>query len=82
MSTFDLLPENSYSRKAVVGFSLLSIALLALGAVEIKHGNGLEGWSNVSLGIGMLIVGGTRKREVPTNECGRLPSGTEIPPGK
>jgi hypothetical protein len=73
---FDLLPENSYSRKAVVGGILLSIVLLAIGAVGIARGNGLEGWSDVVVGIGMLMVWSTRKREVPTDERGNLPSRT------
>jgi hypothetical protein len=74
---FDLLPENSYSRKAVVGGILLSIVLLAIGAVGIARGNGLEGWSDVVVGIGMLMVWSTRKREVPTDESGNLPSRTQ-----
>lgn len=71
---FELLPENSYSKKTVIGGIALSVVLLAAGVGEIVRGDGLEGWSNVVVGLGMLVLWTTRKREVPKNEDSKLPS--------
>jgi len=60
---FDLLPENTFSRKAVRWGIALSFAFIALGLFGVFRGHYEEGTINAALGIAMLQVWSTRKRE-------------------
>jgi hypothetical protein len=62
---FNLLPENSYSRKAVWWGIIFSLSFVATGVFGIVRGQRLDGALQVVLGVAMLVVWGSRRREVP-----------------
>jgi len=62
---FDLLPENSYSRKAVRSGIAISLMSIATGVFGLLRHHYEDGFVYVVLGVAMLFIWGTRRREPP-----------------
>jgi len=60
---FELLPENTYSRKAVRWGVVVSVLFIAAGVFGILRHHYEDGFVNVVLGVVMLFIWGTRRRE-------------------
>ena len=62
---FDLLPENSYSKKSVRWGLITSVLLVGAGAFAVMRHHYDDGAVDVALGIAMLFIWTTRRRELP-----------------
>jgi uncharacterized membrane protein len=60
---FELLPENTYSRKAVRWGVVVSLLFIATGVFGILRHHYEDGFVNIVLGVVMLFIWGTRRRE-------------------
>jgi hypothetical protein len=65
---FQLLPENTYSRKAVRWGVVISVLFIATGVFGIVRRHYEDGFVNVVLGVVMLFIWGTRRREPPLGD--------------
>ncbi|MGB8061773.1 MAG: hypothetical protein WCF26_07750 [Candidatus Sulfotelmatobacter sp.] len=65
---FDLLPDNSYSRKAVWLGIIFSLSFVATGVFGVVRGQRLDVTLQVVLGVAMLVVWGSRRHEVPKSQ--------------
>jgi len=62
---FNLLPENSYSRGAVRSGVAISVLFIAAGVFGLLRHHYDDGFIDIVLGVAMLFVWGTRRRETP-----------------
>jgi hypothetical protein len=62
---FELLPENSYSQKAVRWGLVVSLLFITTRVFGIVRHHDEDSLINVLLGVAMLFIWGTRRREPP-----------------
>jgi hypothetical protein len=67
---FDLLPENSYSRKAVRWGLVISVLFAATGVFGVVRHHYEDGFVNIVLGVAMLLIWSTRRHEPPLVDTG------------
>jgi hypothetical protein len=67
---FDLLPENSYSRKAVRWGLVISVLFVATEVFGLIRHHYEDGFINIVLGVAVLFIWTTRRREPPLVDRG------------